>query len=384
MPYATGRTYFDSDSHIMETIDWLTEHASASEAKLIPAFDPKGAGLLVREAIEKATARRDDEEATKKLLERPLISGPKGWAAYGATTSKERSHALDLLGFEKQLVFPTFALGQFARSKDIEVQYAGAAALNRGMGAFSADDERMMSVGYVPLLDPKRAIATARAAIDGGVKALWVSSNPVGDQSPAHVDLLPFYELLEQEGVPVVLHIGGGKLLPAPYHNNGRPRPSDFLGGGENLRSKDYHSISHSPQNFLACMALDGVFAQFPELRCGVIELGATWVPSFIQTLDHAAHAFRKMEPIVQGLELKPSEYIRRQVRFSLFPYEDAGWLIEQAGPELFMFASDYPHPEGGRDPIGSFTKRLDEREIGEDARESFFSGNFAHLMSIA
>ncbi len=26
--------------------------------------------------------------------------------------------------------------------------------------------------------------------------------------------------------------------------------------------------------------------------------------------------------------------------------------MIEQAGAELFMFSSDYPHPEGTKDPI--------------------------------
>ena len=43
---------------------------------------------------------------------------------------------------------------------------------------------------------------------------------------------------------------------------------------------------------------------------------------------------------------------MRRQVRFTPFPTEPVGWMIEQAGAELFLFSSDYPHPEGGRDPL--------------------------------
>ncbi|MDQ3146065.1 MAG: hypothetical protein M3R01_03880 [Actinomycetota bacterium] len=27
MPYATGRVYYDADSHVMETSDWLEQHA---------------------------------------------------------------------------------------------------------------------------------------------------------------------------------------------------------------------------------------------------------------------------------------------------------------------------------------------------------------------
>jgi len=27
LPYATGRVYYDADSHVMETSDWLEQHA---------------------------------------------------------------------------------------------------------------------------------------------------------------------------------------------------------------------------------------------------------------------------------------------------------------------------------------------------------------------
>jgi len=383
MPYAQGRTYYDSDSHIMETVDWLHGHVDADKTDVIHPLNPKNAGTMALEAIAAAEQRRADADATAKLLEKPLISGPKGWGAFGASTPDERSKALDLLGFDQQLVFPTFSLGQFARSPDEDTVYAGASALNRGMASFCAGDRRMRAVGFVPLRNPERAVACLDEALKDGISAVWVPSDPPGDFSPAHVDLHPVWARLQEAKVPVVLHIGGGKLLPRPYHNNGLPKPTDFLGGGENLRGKDYPALCHSPQNFLTSMVLDGVFQKFEGLQCGVIELGATWVPTFMRMLDQAAHAFKRMEPTLRGLDLKPSEYIQRQVKFSLFPYEDVGWLIEQAGPELFMFASDYPHPEGGRDPIGSFEKRLDAADIGEPARDRFYEKNFAELMAL-
>ena len=80
---------------------------------------------------------------------------------------------------------------------------------------------------------------------------------------------------------------------------------------------------------------------------------------------------------------MAPSEYLKRQVRVSLFAFEDAGWLIEQCGEEMFMFASDYPHPEGGRDPIGRFDASLEKRNIGQQARDRFYNGNFAQLMGL-
>jgi hypothetical protein len=44
-----------------------------------------------------------------------------------------------------------------------------------------------------------------------------------------------------------VLHVGGGgRLLDPAFHNNEMP-VTDHLGGGENIRSKDFLAIHHSP-----------------------------------------------------------------------------------------------------------------------------------------
>jgi hypothetical protein len=71
---------------------------------------------------------------------------------------------------------------------------------------------------------------------------------------PANVGLEPVWARLSEAGVPFVLHVGGGKLLPREFHENGRPRPVDWLGGGENLRGKDFPVLHHSPERFLACL----------------------------------------------------------------------------------------------------------------------------------
>ena len=158
----------------------------------------------------------------------------------------------------------------------------------------------------------------------------------------------------------------------------GRGQPT-FLGGGENLRVKDYMVLPFAPEMFLTAMVFDGVFERFAELRGGVIELGAGWVASFLARLDLAQRSFRKTDPMVAGLSLKPSEYIRRQVKFTPFPGEDVGRMIREAGPELFLFSSDYPHPEGTTDPIGRFERTFEG--IDEAAKEQFYSGNFKDMI---
>lgn len=112
-----------------------------------------------------------------------------------------------------------------------------------------------------------------------------------------------------------------------------------------------------------------------------MIELGAGWVPGFMRSLDHAKASFGRNEPMLGELSLSPSDYLRRQVRFTPLPFEDVGWIIEQAGRELFMFSSDYPHPEGSRDPLGKFEASLDAAGTSDDARTRFFSQNYCSLV---
>src|SRR3546814_17946327 len=93
-------------------------------------------------------------------------------------------------------------------------------------------------------------------------------------------------------------------------------------------------------------MVLDGVFERHPDLRCGVIEMGASWVPSLMRRLDYAAKSFARPEPMPGELSMKPSEYVRPQVRVTPFPAEHVPELISISSPDTFLFPSAYPHPE--------------------------------------
>jgi uncharacterized protein len=380
MTYAEGRVIHDADSHLMETTDWLVTYADPDTRERIRPLQLGGAGALADKAVADADARRRGDVELDAIEEGLLTR--KGWSAYGAFDPTERSHALDLLGFRSQLVFSTFAPTQFL-DDDPELLYGGTRAHNRAMGEFCADDERMIAVGFVPLQVPARAIEATEEALAFGCGAILVPSHPPRTHSPTHPDLDGVYARLQDAGVPLVTHVGGGgRPLRKSFHENGRPKPTDFLGGGENIRSKDYMVLHNPPEMFIAAMVLDGVLERFPRLMMGAIEQGALWVPALLRRVDIAAGTFAKSEPLLRELTMKPSEYIRRQVRVTPFPTEPIDWLIEQAGEELFLFSSDYPHPEGTKDPIAKFEANLDG--VSVDARDRFYERNFADLMSWA
>jgi predicted TIM-barrel fold metal-dependent hydrolase len=81
----------------------------------------------------------------------------------------------------------------------------------------------------------------------------------------------------------------------------------------------------------------------------------------------------------LRKLRLTPSEYVRRHLKFTPFAGEPVGWMIEQAGRELFMFSTDYPHPEGGKDPLAKFEQAMET--TGEAERARFYHDNMAELI---
>ncbi len=382
MGYAGTRICCDADSHIMETFDWLKSHADPDVRDHISDLKLGGAGRLAEKAIANALERRNDPSKAAELRAN-IIGGAKGWGAYGAFDPAERRQAMDDLGFKCQLVFPTFAPTQFLGEKDPAMKYGGARAHNRAMGAFCEGDARLMGVAVVPLDNPEFAAKEIHNAAKFGCKAVWVAAAPAGDKSPGHPDLDVVWKALVDTGLPFMLHIGQGtRTLRKEYENNGQPRPSDWLGGGENLRILDYMVMNFAPQMFLTAMTFHGVFNRFPALKGGVIELGGGWVPDFLRRLDHGQKMFRKSDPGVGALTKPASEVLREHVKFTPFPGEDIGGMIRDAGEDLFLFSSDYPHIEGGKDPIRKFEDTLEG--ISDGAKERFYRRNFEEMMGMS
>lgn len=78
---------------------------------------------------------------------------------------------------------------------------------------------------------------------------------------------------------------------------------------------------------------------RFPGLRFIVTELGAVWVPGFLQHLDQAALAFRRLQDL-SHLSMSPPAYVERQVRFTPFAGEPVGWMMQASSPGLFCFSA--------------------------------------------
>jgi len=396
MPYHAGRMIHDADAHIMEPPTWLRDHADPGIRDRIAPLDLAG-GNELRQTGDPDEQRRDLEQSFERLRakhaseayrasEEAEIMARKNFAATGSFIAADRPRALDLLGFSSQLVFNTFhnrRLRNWEHGGDLPFALGVARAHNRGMVEFCSVDSRLLPTCYVPLADIEAAPGMVDEALALGAAALLVASGCPPTHSPSHIGLDPVWARAAEAGIPIVFHVGGtGDLIDANYFRNGLPIPPDFHGGDENFRSVDYMGIPGPPAQTLATMIFDGVLDRFPTLRIGVIEQGAIWVPSWMRQMEAAFDAFARHEERLRQLSLRPSEYVRRQVRFTPYPTEDVGWIISQTGPEICMFSSDYPHVEGGRRPVERFEASLESADA--ETRDRFYVDNFVDLMGSA
>ena len=385
MTYAHREIIFDADTHMMERPDWISQFADAAiRPRLAPFLKGSVHGHeTVQDALDKFEARRTDSDLRLAAESDFMDMQFKGWHGLGAFDAQERKRANDLLGFQGSIVFPTEAFNQVIAAHDPEVLLGGVRALNRGMATFCEVDPRMFGVFYVPLgQGPEIACQMLDEIIQLGGRVLLIDTVASEDaRSFTHPDYDQVWNKIVDNDLSVTLHIGaqGGefKSVPDSYFNNGRE--SRWDGSGDvPPNAMSYMGMHFAPSLFLSAMIFDGVLERFPQLRIAVVELGASWIVSFMKHLDQSYKAFRRLQDL-SSLKLLPSEYIQRQVRITPFAGEDIGWLMSSGAEDLLMFASDYPHHEGTDDPIGRYEKTM--AGLSETVKKKFYEDNFRGFM---
>ena len=379
MTYAGERLIFDSDSHLMELPDFLSAHASQKIKSRLPDFKELLIGQFDPESHAGKSGHNPENVKKMVALGDNLTKGPKWHDALGSFNGAERGLAIDLLGFQRQVIFSSFCARLIFGAEDNEFAYGAAAAHNRAMYNFTRQDDRMIGVAMVPLQDPEKALAEINRAIELGLGAIWIAAEAPGGRSPGHPLHERLWSTMAEAGLPFILHVGSATLqIGDEWMNDGMPAHLSARGGAEVIGSKDLTAIHFASNRFISTMILDGVLEAHPNLRGGVIEIGAGWVPDMIRRLDHAVEIWSRSEPQLANMKRTPREQISQQLRFTPYPFEDVAQMISESSEDLYMFSSDYPHAEGGRDPIGRFSRSIDG--MGAEVEEKFFSKNFLDL----
>lgn len=324
----------------------------------------------------------------------------KGCGAPGAIDLTRRAEVMDMQGVDRALVFPGFGLvgyvmantPEFARTV-IGLPYSVEESRDLGHAIIRASNEwavrsnagdsarRLSTVGLITTESVTGMIEQARALIARGIRALWIpSGTPPADTSPADPAFDPFWQLLADNDVAALLHIGTDSTFSNPMWSNNVAAFVPFGSSAEFILSPYAGATMHSAaEYFITTMVLGGVFERFPTLRFGALELGAQWLGPLADRLDIWAGVFPKA--LTGVLSMKPSEYVARNVRVAPFHFEPIDLFFERH-PDLascFCFSSDYPHVEGGKEAKRRFAERLER--LGPEVMEKFFVSNGAWLL---
>ncbi|MEM7020297.1 MAG: amidohydrolase family protein, partial [Pseudomonadota bacterium] len=363
----------------LEMPDFLSAHAEKRIRDQLPDLGAILQGQFDPNEHRGKAGHKPETVAELVKLGDNLTKGPKWHAALGAFSGTERTQALNLLGFERQVVFSSFCARLIFDAANDELAYGAAAAHNRGMAEFCDADSRLIGVGMVPLQDPDKALAEIEHIKKLNLGAAWISADAPGGRSPGHEMHDKIWSALEDARIPFILHVGSASLSIADeWLNDGKPDTVSARGGAEVIGSKDLTVIHFPAHRFISTMVLDGVLEAHPNLRGGIIEIGAGWVPDMVRRLDHAASIWAKSEPQLAKMKRLPSEQIASQLRFTPYPFEDVSQMVSESCADLYMFSTDYPHAEGGRDPIGRFTRATEDLSAAD--QQKFFSDNFVRL----
>ena len=393
MTYAGERLILDADSHVMELADFLDDFIDPGQRDRLRRAGMEALGPVLAAAVEKAEARRATPAEAAEAEER--LHGRQGLDGHGRLRPRRAQPGARPARLSKPSSSsppspppcspcPATSTGTRTRPSWPPISTASTPAARPRTGPWPTSARRTSGCWPSPivsLVDPARAAAAAEEAIAGGCAAVMVPSTAAGDRAPTHPDLDAFWDVLDRTDIPFVLHVGGGgRLLDPAFHNNDMP-VTDHLGGGENIRSKDYLAIYHSPELFLgrpdprrpvrplshACGA--AASSRGPAGSC----------PGCTTSTTRSA-AFRRTEEPLRRLAVQALGLRAAAPQVHSVP-GGAGRLDDRAGRARAVHVLDrLPAPRrgpGSRWP----SSRRPSTETDEADRERFYSANMAELM---
>ena len=376
--------YVDADMHLYEPRGMWREYADPAARHLALELTDDDLGhtwlTLGGERVHIAEVHHPGDVPAMGAYRQRLRHGQPPEMPYDEALPREfvdpalRAKQVEQFGLEAAVVFPNFGLlWERPLAARPDVQLANMTAWNRWCAVIAAEGGgRLNPVAHLSLRDLDWLERELSALSGAGIKLAMIAPSLVDGKRLSHPDLDRAWSLFETHAVTPVFHIAA---FPLPFDEAWYD--SDF-----DLVNPVLSSIFlWTPAALsLADLALHGVFERHPNLRMGVMELSAMWVPQFLLMLDggFGFHATFNGEPF-RELPLRPAEYIQRQVRIAAFGYEMPGHLINQIGPDVYMFCSDYPHAEGIKRPVDDYVAMAGE--VADDAAEKLYSGNLEFLL---
>jgi predicted TIM-barrel fold metal-dependent hydrolase len=192
--------------------------------------------------------------------------------------------------------------------------------------------ERFACAALIPLGAVEDAMAEVARSAALGLGAIML---PIVSDPPYNAKQWePLWSLIEETGLPTVLHQGTGHDMLF-YRGRGAAVANLLATQGMAPRTA-------------ALLATSGVLADHPNLHFVFVETSAAWISWVMGTLDHYDKAFRQQVGWVRPLLPEPpSFYIKRQIHGTFQRDDVAIRMLPYTGAGAALWGSDYPHTEG-------------------------------------
>jgi predicted TIM-barrel fold metal-dependent hydrolase len=354
---ATG--VIDCDQHLFESRTLWADYADPSGRgqALCIVDDEVGNSWLTwqgrRIVLADVTVPGETEEVGTRL-QRALAGNPPEHRYDDALPLEywqpaARLGELDRLGLDEAFLFPNYGLAwEHTLAGDLDATKTNMAAWNRWVLEVAAEGQgRLHPVAHLTLRDLDWLEQQLAALAAGDVRLAMIAPALVDGRPLSHPDLDRAWGAFVHHDVAPVFHVA----------NQQRPFDEAWYATDPEPTNPVLSSVFLWVPAALgiADLVVNGVLERRPELRIGVIELSAVWLPMFLMYLDGGVRFVTRLHgKSITDLPLAPSDYVRRQVRVAAFSYERPERLIQRVG-DVFMCCSDYPHSEGTAHPLDDY-----------------------------
>jgi hypothetical protein len=260
-----------------------------------------------------------------------------------------RAEKLASMGLDEAVVFPNFGL-LWERTLDASLPAltANMTAWNRWCATVVHDGGgRVHPVAHLSLRDDEWLLAEIQSLSRAGVKLAMIAPALVDGRPLSHPDHDRIWAAFANNGITPVFHVADQRrpFADAWYTETEdsflQPLDAIFLWTPAALAATD--------------LIINGVFDRIDDLRIGIVELSAVWVPMFVMMLDGGYDFTSRLNghPI-RPLAHRPSTYFFEHFRVSSFAYE-LPVRLEGQSRDIYMCCSDYPHTEGTATPLDDY-----------------------------
>ena len=264
----------------------------------------------------------------------------------GSYSIKPRLDEMDAMGVWAQICFQNGGVtqaGSLVALGDEELALTIIRMFNDAcVDRMKESGDRINCMASLPYWDKDILNKEMRRIVDLGIRGIVMPDRPERLSSGflgADGKVSPFWEevfdICNATGTPLNFHLNSALDANSAIWDN--------LGFDQRLpihAMLGHMGTCATMSNFM----VSGILDKYPQLKIGLIESGAGWVPFVLEAMEHQLDEFRTAQN--RGLKLRPKEYFRKHFWVTYwFESYAPKHMLEEIGVDRLLFETDFPHP---------------------------------------